>query len=53
MGRRDSLPEILRLAGKGIFKAVIDRILPMEKVADAHRAIAERAQIGKILLEIT
>jgi len=52
MGRRDSLPEILRLAAEGALKAVIDRVLPMEDVAEAHRAIAERAQTGKVLLKI-
>jgi NADPH:quinone reductase-like Zn-dependent oxidoreductase len=52
MGRRDTLPEILRLAADGTFQAVIDRTLPMDEVADAHRAIAERAQTGKVLLKI-
>jgi len=52
MGRRDSLPEILRLAAEGVFKAVIDRVLPMERLAKAHRALAERAQAGKVLLEL-
>ena len=52
MGRRDTLPEILRLAADGVFQAVIDRVLPMEEVAEAHRAIAERAQAGKVLLRI-
>ncbi len=52
MGRRDTLPEILRLVAAGTFRAVIDRVLPMEEVAQAHRAIAERAQTGKVLLKI-
>jgi len=52
MGRRDSLPEILRLAAEGVFRAVIDRVLPLEEVAEGHRLLAERAQIGKILLRI-
>jgi len=52
MGRRDTLPEILRLAGEGVFRAVVDRVLPMENVAEAHRAVAERAQFGKIVLSI-
>ncbi|MBC8367412.1 zinc-binding dehydrogenase [bacterium] len=52
MGRRDTLPEILRLAAAGSFRAVIDRVLPVEDVAEAHRAIAERAQIGKVLLKM-
>ena len=52
MGRRDSMTEILPLAANGTFKPVIDRVLPMEDVADAHCAIAERAQVGKVLLKI-
>ncbi len=52
MGRRDTLPEILRLAAEGTFQAVIDRVLPMEEIAEAHRTIAERAQTGKVILKI-
>lgn len=51
MGSRGTLPEILRLAGEGVFRAVIDSVFPLEQVADAHRRIAERAQFGKVILK--
>lgn len=50
MGGRGTLPEILRLAGEGVFKAVVDRVYSLDEVGEAHRCIAERAQFGKILL---
>ena len=50
MGAKNSLPEILRLAAAGVFTAVIDTVMPMGDVADAHRRIADRAQFGKIIL---
>jgi putative PIG3 family NAD(P)H quinone oxidoreductase len=34
----------------GEVRPVIDRVLPLEKVADAHRALEESTHIGKILL---
>jgi NADPH:quinone reductase-like Zn-dependent oxidoreductase len=50
MGAKNTLPEILRLTAEGVFKAVIDTVMPMSEVAAAHRRIAERAQFGKIVL---
>ncbi len=50
MGAKNTLPKILELAAAGIFKAVIDTVMPMAEVADAHRRITDRAQFGKIIL---
>jgi NADPH:quinone reductase-like Zn-dependent oxidoreductase len=36
--------------GEGRLRPIIDRVLPFEKVAEAHRALAERATFGKIIL---
>ena len=52
MGSRGTLPEILRLAGEGTFKAVVDRVYPLDRAGDAHRRVAERAQFGKIVLSV-
>ena len=50
-GKNASLGEMYsELAAQGVFKPVIDRVMPMSEVADAHRLIAERAQFGKIIL---
>jgi NADPH:quinone reductase-like Zn-dependent oxidoreductase len=51
MGSRGTLPMILRLAEQGVFKPVVDRVMPMSQVAEAHRLIAERVPFGKIILE--
>ncbi len=36
----------------GDVKPVIDRILPLEEVADAHRLLEESSHIGKVLLRV-
>ncbi len=50
MGSRGTLPRIYRLVADGTFKAVIDSVLPLADVAEAHRRLAERSQFGKIVL---
>jgi NADPH:quinone reductase-like Zn-dependent oxidoreductase len=50
MGSRADLLRLSRFVAEGRLKPVIDRVLPLEKVADAHRAIAERSLFGKIVL---
>ncbi|MCS7003103.1 MAG: zinc-binding dehydrogenase, partial [Dehalococcoidia bacterium] len=54
------LPETMRtfrevaipLFANGAFKAVVDRVLPLDRVHDAHRMIDERAHYGKIILAV-
>jgi len=50
MGGRAELLRVARLMGDKRLKPVIDRVLPLERVADAHRAMAERSLFGKIVL---
>ena len=50
MGNRAELLRIARLCGEGQLRPVVDRVLPFEQVADGHRAMAERALFGKIIL---
>lgn len=50
MGSRGELLRIARLVGDGRLRPVIDRVLPLERVADAHRAVAGRGLFGKIIL---
>ena len=50
MGNRAELLKIAGLVAARRLKPVIDRILPLEKVAEGHRAMAERTLFGKILL---
>lgn len=42
-------PDAVEVAA-GRLRPVIDRVLPLERAADAHAAIAARAVIGRILL---
>ena len=50
MGSRAELARIARLIGERRLKPVIDRVLPLERVAEGHRAMAERSVFGKIVL---
>ena len=40
------------IRGLGTFDPVLDRAFPLEEAVRAHRHMEERAQFGKILLEI-
>jgi NADPH:quinone reductase-like Zn-dependent oxidoreductase len=33
-------------------RPVIDRVLPLDRIADAHRALEDRQAFGKVVLEI-
>lgn len=50
MGGKRELAEVLRLAGAGHFKAVIDRVFPLEKAREALSALESREVFGKIVL---
>ncbi|MCI0486354.1 MAG: zinc-binding dehydrogenase [Blastocatellia bacterium] len=50
MGSKHELVQTLKFVEEGRLKPVVDRVLPLEKAADAHRAIRERAQFGKVVL---
>jgi NADPH:quinone reductase-like Zn-dependent oxidoreductase len=51
MGSRAELTRVARLVGERRLRPVIDRVIPLERVADGHRAMAERALFGKIILK--
>ena len=50
MGSRAELARIAGLIGDRRLRPVIDRVLPFERVAERHRAMAERSLFGKIVL---
>lgn len=50
MGAKAELLEVMKLVEAGKLKPVVDRVLPLEQAADAHRALENRAQFGKIVL---
>lgn len=48
---RETLDRIAAMAGTGELKPVIDRVLPLEQAAEAHRAIEARQTFGKVILK--
>jgi NADPH:quinone reductase-like Zn-dependent oxidoreductase len=52
MGSRAELVRVARLVGEGRLRPVIDRVLPLESAAEAHRLMASSAHFGKIVLRV-
>lgn len=50
MGRNGDLITILNLIERGILKPVIDRVLPLAEVRQAHQIVEEGKHFGKIVL---
>jgi NADPH:quinone reductase-like Zn-dependent oxidoreductase len=50
MGSKGSLFDILRHVEAGRLRPVLDRTLPLEKAAEAHGFLEQRAQFGKVVL---
>jgi len=50
MGSKGDLFRILQLVEEGRLKPVLDRVLPLEKAAEAHRLLESRGQFGKVVL---
>jgi NADPH:quinone reductase-like Zn-dependent oxidoreductase len=50
MGSRGELLRLAGFIGERRLRPVIDRVLPLDRVAEGHRAMAERSLFGKIVL---
>ena len=50
MGRRSELVTALQFVRDGRLKPVVDRVMPLEQAAEAHRLIEARKHFGKIVL---
>ena len=50
MGRKGDLVTIMNLIGQGKFNPVIDRVLPLTEVRQAHQIVEEGKHFGKIVL---
>ena len=48
---REDLDLGLRAAAEGRYRVLIDRVLPLAEAARAHRIVAERSGIGKVVLQ--
>ncbi|MGH9837558.1 MAG: zinc-binding dehydrogenase [Blastocatellia bacterium] len=44
--------QAIPLFAQGVFKAVVDCVLPLEQVGEAHRMIDARCHFGKIILTV-
>ncbi len=50
MGSKGDLFRILQLVEEGRLKPVLDRVLPLERAAEAQRLLENRAQFGNVVL---
>ena len=50
MGPRSAFPAIFKKVAEGAYKPVVDRVLPMSQVREAHVLLESRAVHGKIVL---
>ncbi|MFH1278140.1 MAG: zinc-binding dehydrogenase [Candidatus Eisenbacteria bacterium] len=53
MGSKGEVAEILRHVEAGRLRPVVDRVLPLERVAEAHRLLEEREVFGKVVLRVS
>jgi len=51
MGTLGELHRVLRFVFDGKLKPVIDRVYPLEEIADAHRRIENKEQFGKVVVK--
>lgn len=52
MGGMGEMRRLWELFVRGQLKPVVDRVLPVEQAAEAHRALEERKVFGKVILQI-
>lgn len=52
MGTGNDLAAVLRCVERGLLRPVVDRVLPLEEAAKAHRLLEERRVFGKLVLTV-
>ncbi|HEY0169973.1 MAG TPA: zinc-binding dehydrogenase [Pyrinomonadaceae bacterium] len=52
MGSKAELLDAMKFVGRGQIRAVIDRTLPLADARRAHELMRDRAQFGKLVLEV-
>lgn len=50
MGPRSALPMIFERLAAGIYKPVVDRVMGLSEVREAHQLLEDRAVVGKVVL---
>jgi NADPH:quinone reductase-like Zn-dependent oxidoreductase len=53
MGSLAELHEIMKHVAAGRLRPVVDRVLPLEQVAEGHRILEAREAFGKIVFEVS
>jgi len=52
MGTKAMLHDVMRHVASGKLRPVVDRVLPLEQAAEAHRLLEQREVFGKVVLTI-
>jgi NADPH:quinone reductase-like Zn-dependent oxidoreductase len=52
MGPRSALPTIVDHVARGVYTPVVDRVMPLAEVRQAHQLLETRQVLGKIVLTI-
>ncbi|MEO6259504.1 MAG: zinc-binding dehydrogenase [Thermoanaerobaculia bacterium] len=52
MGSLGELHEIMKHVEAGRLKPIVDRVLPLEQIAEGHRILEAREAFGKVVLEV-
>ena len=52
MGSRSEVFTVRDHIDAGRLRPIVDRVLPLEEIRDAHRAMENREQFGKIVLKV-
>ncbi|EJN57595.1 zinc-binding dehydrogenase [Halogranum rubrum] len=50
MGNRQEFRTVGRLVGAGDLKPCVDRVLPLDRIHEAHRALENRDVVGKVVI---
>ncbi len=51
MGPRSALPRIFEEVSAGTMRPVVDRVMPLSQVADAHAMLEAKSVLGKVVLQ--
>ncbi|MBI4601792.1 MAG: zinc-binding dehydrogenase [Planctomycetes bacterium] len=52
MGRCDELRAVLDLMDRGYFAPVVDKVLPLGEISEAHRYLESGSQTGKVVMKV-
>ncbi|GIW23014.1 MAG: alcohol dehydrogenase [Candidatus Sericytochromatia bacterium] len=51
MGQKSELIELIKFFENGKFKSIVDKVLHLEDIKEAHKIIEERRQFGKVVVK--